>query len=205
MDEKTRGSGGALVRAGSASCVSPFANEDELQAYLTEALTEVGCRVWREVKFLQPDYMTAGKTPRRSVDLFVFAPRGVASIPSRPDFSGGLTIAVAVKNSDACGAWGEVKAQAASIVAGYDYRPSSSAGPVLVRPWRGLVFTPAQLAPEKHGLKREPRNDDTGRGFDRERALWRIGCSFLWQTWSGFEFRAHVYGQDCVVRLGGDS
>lgn len=204
MSNENRDSGGGVVRLGSASVLSPFDDEKPLQAHLTASLRDLGCTVWREVKFVQPDYMTAGKTARRSLDVLALVPAGVGHIPSRPDFRRAFLLAVTVKNSDGCKAFSEARAQAASAVAGYDYRLEKHHGSsVLSRPWRACVFTPAQLCPERFPVMRPALNDDQSRVFDRERSLWRVGASFLWEEHDGYRFRAHVEGVERVVCIGG--
>lgn len=204
MSESNRKCGGGVVRLGSASCDSPFADEAGLQEHLAASLRDLGCSAWREVRFVQPDYMTAGKTHRRSLDVLALVPAGVGWIPARPDFNRAFLLGIACKNSDGCKAFSEARAQAASVVAGYDFRLEKHHGsPVLGRPWRAAVFTPAQLEPDRFGIERPALNDDQSRTFDRERSLWRIGASFLWETDSGYRFRAHLEGVECVINIGG--
>ena len=178
--------GGVDVRAavsahGSSTC-APFApNEGALQEWLAAQLRAAGCEVWREVRFLQPSTMTAGKSAQRSMDVVAWVPRPIISGAACEHIKSGVLVAIAVKLEDDCKSYQCAVAQATSAMAGYDWRKP---GVVVFsgRPWRCAVFSSAQASPAVSGAPVVVHNDETGRTFDRERALMRLGSSMLWHS-----------------------
>jgi hypothetical protein len=156
--------------------------------------------------------MTAGKSAQRSMDVVAWVPRPIISGAACEHIKSGVLVAIAVKLEDDCKSYQCAVSQATSAMAGYDWRKP---GVVVFsgRPWRCAVFSSAQVSPVVSGGPVAVHNEETGRTFDRERALMRLGSSMLWHSMGPgtdpdgaplpwFRMLAHMNGQQMSFIFG---